>query len=92
MAMGSSFVVGNRWISSGVLLLSLLLGNAAGAQGPPPIVWQSADGAGPLAFSANGAVLATASTTTIFFHNAANGARAQLDGVARLRLIVGRGR
>src|SRR5262249_52355512 len=57
------------------VLFFLALSGAARAQGPPSTIWSSADGAGTLAFSTDGQLLASAGGgTTIFIRQAATGA------------------
>src|SRR5438552_4157977 len=51
----------------------LALCGSVWAQGPPQILWQSADGAGTIAFSRDGRMLASAGSTSIFVRNASNG-------------------
>src|SRR5947208_8782830 len=51
----------------------LALCGSVWAQGPPSILWRSADGAGTVAFSSDGRMLAAASSTSIFVRNASNG-------------------
>src|SRR5205823_3122271 len=61
-------------IGSRLLLLLLASAGAAWGQGAPSLVWSSPDGAGTLAFSASGQMLASAGGTTIFVRRAADGA------------------
>src|SRR5438132_248861 len=65
------------WIAahaSAALLLSLLNAVGGWAQGAPAVIWSSPDGAGAVAFSPGGQILATAGTgLAINLHRASDG-------------------
>jgi hypothetical protein len=53
------------WAVSRAMLLLIACSGSVWAQGAPSIIWTAADGAGPIAFSADGQTLATAGGTSI---------------------------
>jgi WD40 repeat protein len=61
------------WIGRTLLFLVLARSGPAWAQGAPSILWSSADGAGPIAFSLDGQFLASAGGRSIFVRRAADG-------------------